>query len=86
LKIKTGWTPDGQRIITPPLRTSSANGMNQNRTAASFSTIDILAEEKENVPQTVQVPVEKPQKNSKWGKVNGKNRAVVAEGIRNLFR
>jgi len=87
LKAKTGWAPDGQRTITPPLRTSSANSVNQTKTTTFSATTDVLVEEKENVPQIAQITAaQKPRKNSKWGKGNGKNRAVVAEGIRNLFR
>ncbi|KAL5320978.1 hypothetical protein ACEPPN_011788 [Leptodophora sp. 'Broadleaf-Isolate-01'] len=56
LKVKS-WSHDGQRIITPPLRTSSANSVPMNRvTPTPMSTMtDLVIEEKgedkENVPQ-----------------------------------
>ncbi|KAK0119222.1 hypothetical protein ONS95_008080 [Cadophora gregata] len=56
LKVKS-WSHDGQRIITPPLRTSSANSVPMNRiTPTPMSTMTDLMieekfEEKENVPQ-----------------------------------
>ena len=88
LKVKKSWAHDGQRIITPPLRTSSANSVNQNRTVTPLPTVtDTVIEEKENIVQGN--PVETtatPQKHGKWGKGTGRNRSVVAEGIRNLFR
>jgi hypothetical protein len=37
LKVKKSWAHDGQRIITPPLRTSSANSLNQNRAVTPLS-------------------------------------------------
>jgi hypothetical protein len=88
LKVKKSWAHDGQRIITPPLRTSSANSVNQNRTVTPLSTVtDMVMEEKENVLQTKPVEVTNtPQKERKWGKGPGRNRSVVAEGIRNFFR
>ncbi|TAQ86042.1 hypothetical protein B7494_g5624 [Chlorociboria aeruginascens] len=84
LKVKKSWGHDGQRIITPPLRTSSANSASQNRNTPLATVMDVQIEEKENVPRikTLQVT----QKPGKWGKGVGKNRAVVAEGIRNFFR
>lgn len=88
LKVKKSWAHDGQRIITPPLRTSSANSVNQNRTTTPLSTVtDMTTEEKENAAQPK--PVEQTvtaQKQGKWGKGAGKNRSVMAEGIRNFFR
>lgn len=88
LKIKRSWAHDGQRIITPPLRTSSANSVNQNRTATPLYTVaDVANEDKENVAQVKSVEATvTPQKQSKRGKGTGKNRSVVAEGIRNFFR
>jgi hypothetical protein len=82
-KTKSSWTPDGQRIITPPLRTSSANSLNRSRTTLLSTVSDVPIEAKENVP-TVQ-PTWKAQKHGKRGKGAGKNRAV-AEGILSIFR
>jgi hypothetical protein len=85
LKAKTVWASDGRRIITPPLRTSSANSVYQstNRAISSSTIPDAVAEEKENSSQSPQVtPVQieaKQQKHSMW-KSNGKR------GILNLFR
>lgn len=88
LKVKKSWAHDGQRIITPPLRTSSANSLNQNRNATPLSTVTgTVMEEKENMVQSTTAETKfTPQKLKKWGKGNGKNRSVVTEGIRNLFR
>jgi hypothetical protein len=87
LKVKRSWGTDGQRIITPPLRTSSANSLNQNRTTTLSTVTDMPIEKKENMPQ-IQTAQTAPaaSKHSKWGRGVGKNRAVVAEGIRNFFR
>lgn len=55
LKVKS-WSHDGQRIITPPLRTSSANSVPMNRITPTPTTkmadlmIEEKSEEKENVP------------------------------------
>ena len=89
LKVKKSWAHDGQRIITPPLRTSSANSANQNRAVTPLSTVtDTVMEEKESVVQVK--PFEQTsittQKHGKWGKGTGRNRSAVAEGIRNIFR
>lgn len=56
LKVKS-WSHDGQRIITPPLRTSSANSVPMNRITPTPTPtmadlmIEENSEEKENVPQ-----------------------------------
>jgi hypothetical protein len=88
LKMKRSWAPDGQRIITPPLRTSSANSTSQVRNVTPLSTVtDAAGEDKENAPQAK--PVESATGSQKLGKKSkgvGKNRSVVAEGIRNFFR
>jgi hypothetical protein len=88
LKVKKSWAHDGQRIITPPLRTSSANSLNQNRAVTPLSTVtDVANEEKENVVQAKSCEsTTTPQKHGKKSKGTGKNRSVVAEGIRNFFR
>ncbi len=87
LKVKTSWGPDGQRMITPPLRTSSANSANQVRTTPLSAVTDLVAEEKGNVLQLQSIQAAPmPQKREKKVKGVGKSRAVVTEGIRNLFR
>ncbi len=87
LKVKTTWGPDGQRMITPPLRTSSANSVNQNR-ATSLSTVtDLGNEEKENIPHMPSaLAAATSQKQGKKAKGKGISRTVVTEGIRNWFR
>ena len=87
LNVKRSWVNDGQRIITPPLRTSSANSLNQNRTTTLSTVTDMPVEEKEHMPQVQHVEkASAAPKHSKWGKGVGKNRAIVADGIRNFFR
>ena len=88
LKVKKSWAPDRQRIITPPLRASSANSMNHNRAATPLSTVtDLIIEDKENIPQVHPTQTEEPeQKRVKKSKGLGVNRDVITEGLRNLFR
>jgi hypothetical protein len=88
LKGKKSWAHDGQRIITPPLRTSSANSVNQNRNVTPLSTVtDAVMEEKENIAQSKPSETKvTPRKQKKRGKSAGKNRSVMTEGLRNLFR
>lgn len=80
-KIKSSWGGDGQRMTTPPLRTSSANSPNQNR-ARPLST-EVPSEEKENLPQAQ--PALKTPRHGRRGRGVGKNRVTV-EGIRSFFR
>ena len=84
LKVSKSWATDGQRIVTPPLRTSSANSLHQNRVIPCATVAVEPIEEKEKIghPQ----PAQAPQKQGKWSKGVGLNRGVVAEGIRSLFR
>jgi hypothetical protein len=87
LKVKTSWGPDGQRMITPPLRTSSANSVNQNRVISLSTVTDLGTEEKENIPQVpFALAAATSQKQGKKAKGKGISRTVVTEGIRNLFR
>lgn len=87
LKVKTSWGPDGQRIITPPLRTSSANSVNQNKVTSLSTVTDLGTEEKENIPQVPSaLTAATSQKQGKKAKGKGISRTVVTEGIRNLFR
>lgn len=87
LKVKTSWGPDGQRIITPPLRTSSANSVNQNKVTSLSTVTDLGTEEKENIPHVPSaLTAATSQKQGKKAKGKGISRTVVTEGIRNLFR
>jgi hypothetical protein len=87
LKVKKSWGPDGQRMITPPPRTSSANSVSQSRVTSLSTVTDLGTEEKENIPQVQSAQTAAtPQKQGKKAKGIGMSRAVVAEGIRNLFR
>jgi len=87
LKIKTSWGNDGHRIITPPLRTSSANSVNHTRTVALPSVEDSVIEEKENIPQAKMISIApEPQKPEKKGKGFGRNSRIVPGGIRSFFR
>lgn len=87
LKVKTSWGPDGQRIITPPLRTSSANSVNQNKVTSLSTVTDLGTEEKENIPHVPSaLAAATSQKQGKKAKGKGISRTVVTEGIRNLFR
>lgn len=87
LKVNTSFGPDGQRMITPPLRTSSANSVSQTRVTSLSTVTDLGTEEKENIPR-VQFVQAAPasQKQGKKAKGMGMSRNIVAEGIRNLFR
>jgi hypothetical protein len=87
LKVKTSWGPDGQRMITPPLRTSSANSVNQNRVTSLSTVTDLGTEEKENIPHVQSaLAAATSQKQGKKAKGKGISRTVVTEGIRSLFR
>lgn len=82
-KIQGSLETDGQRIVTPPLRTSSANSLNQNRVVPLSAGTDVTIEEKENIPQAQQAPM--PEKHGRRARGVGKNRVMV-EGIRSFFR
>lgn len=88
LKVKASWALDGQRIITPPLRTSSANGVNQSRVILLSTLTDGAMEEKETSPGVLamQMPQSMQKGVGRRSKVIGKGREVVVEGIRSLFR
>lgn len=83
LKVKTSWGPDGQRTITPPMRTSSANSVSHTRITSLSTVANVGTEDKENVQQAECTPPT-TQKQGKKGK--GRNRDVVVEGFRNFFR
>ncbi|PBP19580.1 hypothetical protein BUE80_DR009600 [Diplocarpon rosae] len=99
LKVKS-WSHDGHRIITPPLRTSSANSVPINRiqptpmSTVTDLTMEEKGEDKENMPQVTPkndaMGVGGPGRQGKKEKVRGlgigKGRTGVAEGIRNFFR
>ncbi|CAG8976616.1 hypothetical protein HYALB_00002132 [Hymenoscyphus albidus] len=84
---KKSWVQDGKRIITPPLRTSSANSFGQNsasRVAPPLTSVpDMLVEEKENGGVHSPASVPKPVKKNR-GFV--KSSRMVPEGIRSFFR
>jgi len=85
LKVKRSWAADGQRVITPPLRASSASSLNQSKITPVSKVPDApLTEDKENLPQIR--PSQPSPNHTKPAKGNGKGRGAVAEGIRNLFR
>jgi hypothetical protein len=87
MKVKS-WSHDGQRIITPPLRTSSANSVRQSlaqpRATTPLSTVTDTASDKEN--QIKVQTLETPQAAPKTKRARGLGRTVVAEGFRNFFR
>ena len=85
---KKSWAHDRQRIVTPPLSTSSANSVNQKRNMATQSLLtETVVEEKENVSQSKLIETKvAPLNHKKWRKGNGKNRSAVTQGFRNLFR
>jgi hypothetical protein len=87
LKVKTSWGHDGQRIVTPPLRTASANSVSHSRVTPLPTVADLTTGDKENISPVQSVHImETAQKRVKKSKGIGMNRAVVAEGLRNLFR
>jgi hypothetical protein len=74
LRGKKSWQPNGPRIITPPLRNSSANSLNHIRTTpVSESPFD--GDENKQQP-----------KHSLWAKAAGMNKGIYADGIRGFFR
>lgn len=87
LKGKRSWVRDGQRIITPPLRTSSANSAKQIRSTSLSTVADSQCEDMKSMSPLIQTPSPATSdKRAKKLKGLGKNRTVVAEGIRNFFR
>lgn len=82
LRFKAGWVPDGQGIITPPLRTSSANSVIYSKPTTASALIDVTREEKEN--NTGRQPDTEQLKGNK-SKAAVRNR-LVTEGIWNFFR
>lgn len=83
LKNKTKWGSEGHKIITPPLRTSSGNSHNQNRTAFLPAAEDSAYEEKENVLQVKTMSIApEPERSGK----KAKGSSIVPGGLRNIFR
>ncbi|KAH8657466.1 hypothetical protein BGZ60DRAFT_493684 [Tricladium varicosporioides] len=82
LTVKKSWGHDGQRIITPPLRTSSANSFTQ-RTLSTFPNMTI--EEKENIPQVHNITLLSAVKPARKSKAFKSSR-MVPEGLRSFFR
>jgi len=74
LRVKKGLHHDGHRIVTPPLRTSSANSLNHNRAQPNN---DSPFEGSENQFET---------KNPRWTKGSGLNFGFSSEGLRGFFR
>jgi hypothetical protein len=74
LRAKKSWQPNGSRIITPPLRNSSANSVNQIRAAAVSES---PCEGNENKYHS---------KHSLWAKAAGMNKGIYTDGIRGFFR
>ncbi|TVY19858.1 Phosphatidylinositol 3,4,5-trisphosphate-dependent Rac exchanger 1 protein [Lachnellula arida] len=85
LKSKKSWRNDGHRIITPPLRTSSANSVNQIRTPPASLITDSSIEDKENIPRAKSVSAES-QKPERKGKGHGRSSRIVPGSIRSFFR
>ncbi|KAG9238773.1 RhoGEF domain-containing protein [Amylocarpus encephaloides] len=85
--VKKGWAHDGQRIITPPLRTSSANSFGREnliRVATIANVPEMLVEEKEgfNQVQTLLTPPKPGKRTNPFSKSS----RMVPEGIRSFFR
>jgi hypothetical protein len=74
LRAKMSCQPNVSRVITPPLRTSSANSVNQIR-ATPVSESPCEGNENKHQP-----------KHSLWAKAAGMNRVMYADGIRGFFR
>jgi hypothetical protein len=86
--VKRGLGHDGRRIITPPLRTSSANSFGQGiHRAVTMPTVpDMLVEEKETAQQGNGSPLAHSI-NKSGKKVKAfKSSRIVPEGIRSFFR
>jgi hypothetical protein len=74
LRGKKSWEPEGARVITPPLRASSASSLSNNRTLPATES---PYEGNENQHQ---------MKYNIWTKAAGINKITYTEGIRNFFR
>jgi hypothetical protein len=87
LKIKKSYGNDGQRIITPPLRTSSANSLSQTKTVAPPIVTEPAIEDKENICQgkTISIAPE-PERPEKRIKGFGKSSRIVPGSFRSFFR
>ncbi|TVY45113.1 hypothetical protein LOCC1_G002605 [Lachnellula occidentalis] len=87
LKIKPSWGNDGHRIITPPPRTSSANSVNQTRTAAPSIIAESSIEDKENSFRAKSISIAaESQKPERKGKGLGRSSRIVPGSIRSFFR
>ncbi|RDW84977.1 Dbl-containing protein [Coleophoma cylindrospora] len=82
LKFKAGWGPDGQRIVTPPLRTSSANSAAYSKPTTASTMIDVAGEDKENNTES-QLDIKQLREKKSKGAVRNR---LMAEGIWNFFR
>ncbi|KAL2072601.1 hypothetical protein VTL71DRAFT_11944 [Oculimacula yallundae] len=86
------WSHDGHRIVTPPLRTSSANSVPMNRITPSpgplLTVTDLvngdLGEDKENVPRSVSYSRNESRNENSNQKQGKKERGVEKERARGL--
>jgi len=88
LKNKKSRGNEGQRVVTPPLRTSSANSLSQTRTITPPVVTDSAIEEKENIylGKTISM-VPEPERSEKKIRGFGKSgRIAVPGGFRSFFR
>jgi hypothetical protein len=87
LKIKKSYGNDGQRIVTPPLRTSSGNSLSQTRTVAPPIVTDPAIDDRENIYQgkTISVAPE-PERPEKKIRGFGKSSRIVPGALRSFFR
>lgn len=76
LRIHRSFHNDKIRSITPPLRTSSANGLRANR-VPSGGPATYVSQEKENQLNA---------KHSKWNRAAGINKGLSTEGLKAFFR
>ncbi|KAL3424815.1 RSP [Phlyctema vagabunda] len=81
LRIHKGWAHDGRRIITPPLRTSSANSITYHKPSTAPLVADVIMGEKENDSRVH--PMQLPGKKSRGF---SRARGFGADGIWSFFR
>lgn len=98
VKVKAKWGIEGHHMLTPPLRTSSANNIvAQSRSTTNLTIFpDRYSEEKENQavhssppltsPSSISLPSIGHYKSAKRSRLPSRPRTGMAEGIRSLFR
>lgn len=90
-QVRKGWIRDGERLITPPLRTSSANSTKPVRISSLSTVADSQCAEQSSLSPLIPVPSATASVNSASAK-RSKGRALalkkgaVAEGFRSFFR